>query len=108
MAIGRHPRSLRDRSSYMKLRAFVYFTLLFFAFRVEASTYTVKAGGGGSYTTISACAAVAKAGDTCTVYAGTYSETVTPANSGSAGSPITYAVNPGDCVTVNGFALGSL
>ncbi len=82
--------------------------LLLSAFRAEAATYTVKAGGGGSYATISACAAVAVAGDTCVIYAGTYNETVAPANSGSAGSPITYSTNPGDSVTVTGWNLGTL
>lgn len=81
--------------------------VILFGVRLEATTYTVKASGGGNYTTIQACASVAKAGDTCTVYAGTYSETPAPANSGTAGSPITFAVNPGDCVTVSGFSLGS-
>ena len=82
--------------------------LLLPALRVEATTYTVKAAGGGTFSTISACAAQAKAGDTCTIFAGTYNETVTPANSGSAGSPITFATNPGDAVTVTGWNLGSL
>ncbi len=82
--------------------------LLLSALQAEATTYTVRAGGGGSFNTIGACAAVAVAGDTCVVYAGTYNETVTPAASGSAGSPITFATNPGDSVTVTGFNLGSL
>lgn len=82
--------------------------LLLPALRVEATTYTVKAAGGGSFSTISQCAATAVAGDTCVIYAGTYNETVTPAHSGSAGSPITFSTNPGDAVTVTGWNLGSL
>jgi hypothetical protein len=82
--------------------------LLLPAARAEAANYTVQAGGGGNYTTIGACAAVAVAGDTCVIFAGTYNETVTPAHSGSAGSPITFTTNPGDTVTVQGFSLGTL
>ncbi|MGD0909436.1 MAG: hypothetical protein ABSA96_17790, partial [Candidatus Acidiferrales bacterium] len=82
--------------------------LLLSALRAEATTFTVKAGGGGNYTTISACAAVAVAGDNCVIFAGTYNETVTPAHSGSSGSPITFSTNPGDSVTVQGFNLGTL
>lgn len=72
----------------------------------HATTYNVKAGGGGSFSTIQACANAAVAGDTCVVFAGTYNETVS-VKSGSAGKPITFSVNPGDCVTVHGFSLGS-
>lgn len=82
--------------------------LLLPAFRVEATTYTVKAAGGGSFSTISQCASTAVAGDTCVIFAGTYNETVTPSHSGSSGSPITFSTNPGDAVTVTGWNLGSL
>ena len=74
---------------------------------VRAANYTVKAGGGGTYTTVQACATAAVAGDTCTIYAGTYSETVTPANNGSAGNVITFNTNPGDTVTVTEWSLSS-
>jgi hypothetical protein len=67
----------------------------------EAATtnYTVKAGGGGNFTTIAACSAQAVAGNTCTVFAGTYSGW-TQSASGSAGLPITFTANPGDTVTI--------
>jgi hypothetical protein len=78
------------------------------AARASATAYTVKAGGGGSFTTIQACATAAVAGDSCTVFAGTYAENPLPAASGSAGNPITFKVNPGDCVSVHGFRLASL
>ncbi len=42
------------------------------------------------------------AGDTAYIRAGTYNERVVPQNSGSAGSPITYAAYPGDMVTIDG------
>ena len=70
------------------------------------TNYTVKAGGGGNYTTIQACATAMAAGDTCTVYAGTYNENVT-VSSGSAGSYKTLTVNGSDVVTVQSFTLGS-
>ena len=56
------------------------------------TNYTVKADGGGNYTTIQACASAMSAGDTCTVYAGTYSESPNiPA--GTAGNYKTITVN---------------
>jgi hypothetical protein len=48
-----------------------------FAVSARAANYTVKPGGGGNYATIRACASALSAGDTCTVYAGTYNEDVT-------------------------------
>jgi len=70
------------------------------------SNYTVKAAGGGNYTTIQSCVNAMAAGDTCTVYAGTYNESVTvPA--GTAGNYKTVTVNGSDVVTVNGFTLNS-
>ena len=53
------------------------------------------------FCTIAAAAKMAHAGDTVLVKAGTYPGTsVNPANSGSAGSPITFSANPG--VTISG------
>ena len=54
------------------------------------------------FATISACAKVAQAGDTCRVQAGTYRETVSPVNSGMAGQPIRFEVAQGECATVSG------
>lgn len=42
------------------------------------------------------------AGETVYIRAGTYSERVTPQNSGSSGSPITYAAYAGETVTLDG------
>ena len=64
-----------------------------------ATNYAVKSGGGGNFTTTQACANVAVAGDTCTVYAGSYAGW-TQTVSGSAGSRITFTVNPGDTVNI--------
>jgi parallel beta-helix repeat protein len=53
------------------------------------------------FCTIAAAAKVAHAGDTVQIFPGTYAGTaVNPANSGSAGSPITFAAQPG--VTISG------
>jgi hypothetical protein len=96
----------------MKRKQSLLFTVILYClagtFRAEATAYTVKAGGGGSYTTIQSCANVAVAGDTCLVFGGTYSEYVTPAHSGSVGSFITFQANSGDPVSVKGFNLSSL
>lgn len=81
----------------MKLLTIV---LVFFCLRVEATTYAVKAGGGGGFTTVQSCANTAVAGDTCVVYAGTYAGW-TQATSGFAGSPITFTSHPGDIVSIN-------
>jgi parallel beta-helix repeat protein len=87
-----------------------------------ADTSTLYVGGAGCsnsgpgtqaqpYCTISEAASVAIAGQTVLVSAGTYHEDVTPANSGTSGSPITFQAAPGAAVTVtggwNGFTLSS-
>ncbi|HZQ21083.1 MAG TPA: hypothetical protein VFA90_20595 [Terriglobales bacterium] len=72
----------------------------------SGANYTVNAAGGGNYTTIQACASAISAGDTCTVYAGTYNEHPSiPA--GAAGSYKTITVNGSDTVTVQGFTISS-
>jgi hypothetical protein len=89
------------------LPLWILLSIVLLGFRAEASSYTVKAGGGGNYTSISACAAAAVAGDTCTVYAGSYGGW-TQSTSGSAGNPITFKANPGDTVTItSGIAVSS-
>ena len=84
-----------------KQRLFLMSTILVLSgTRGEAATYTVNASGGGNYSSISACATVAKPGDTCIVYAGTYGGWTQP-TSGVAGNPITFQANPGDSVLIN-------
>jgi len=80
--------------------------VLLLAPSARASNFTVKAAGGGDYTTIQACATAMAAGDTCTVYAGTYSENVT-VTAGSTGNYKTLTVNGSDVVTVKSFTLNS-
>ncbi|GAB4127744.1 MAG: carbohydrate-binding protein [Roseiflexaceae bacterium] len=75
-----------------------------------ASNYYVAVDGSDTnpgsfeapFATIQQCAAVAQAGDTCLIRAGTYRELVTPANSGSAGSPITFRPYQNEVVTISG------
>jgi hypothetical protein len=80
--------------------------VLVLAVSAGATNYTVKSGGGGNYSTIQACATAMSAGDTCTVYAGTYNENIT-VSAGSAGNYKTLTVNPGDTVYVLNFTLNS-
>ncbi|MET7280076.1 right-handed parallel beta-helix repeat-containing protein [Kribbella sp. NPDC005582] len=54
------------------------------------------------YRTISKCAAIALAGDTCEIAAGTYRETVTPPRSGTATAPITFRAAPGAHPVIDG------
>ena len=54
------------------------------------------------FQTIQQAASVAQAGDTVYICAGTYHETVTPANSGTAGASITYEPYNGGSVVVDG------
>ena len=72
--------------------------------------YACNDGGPGSmaqpFCTIGQAAGIAVAGDTVQVLAGSYAETVNGANSGSAGSPITYSAASGVTVTGNGSANG--
>jgi hypothetical protein len=81
--------------------------ILVLAVSASAANYTVKAGGGGNYGTIQACASAMSPGDTCTVYAGTYNESVT-VSAGTAGNYNTVTVNGSDVVSVTGsFTLNS-
>ena len=99
------------RSAMINMRKFLvaFIALFLLCVTAQATTYTVKAGGGGNFTTIQACAnAAVNPGDTCAVYAGTYNEAVTLSHSGTGSSGvctacITFQVNPGDTVQVYGF-----
>src|SRR5271157_838665 len=93
----------------MKRKSWLLFPVILFCLSgpVRATTYTVKAGGGGNFTTIQACANAAVAGDTCIVFAGTYPEYVSVPTSGTAGNPITFEVNSGDSASMQGFSISS-
>ena len=90
----------------MKTMIKTFWFILVLAVSAGATNYTVKAGGGGNYTTIQACATAMSAGDTCTVYTGTYPENVS-VSSGTAGNYKTMTVNGSDVVTVISFSIGS-
>jgi hypothetical protein len=85
--------------------------LLLFVLPAFATNYTVKAGGGGSFTSITNCMTQMSTNgpsvsDTCTVFAGTYNETPTvPA--GNSGIYKIVNVNSTDVVSVLGFTLNS-
>ncbi len=55
--------------------------------------------------TIQKAANTLVAGDTVYIRAGTYAEQVVPQNSGSPGSPITYAAYPGETATIDGSSI---
>src|SRR6267378_1838375 len=80
--------------------------VLLLAVSASGANLTVKSGGGGNYTTIQACATAMAAGDTCTVFAGTYNEVVTIV-AGTVGNYKTLTVNSGDAVNVYGFVINS-
>ena len=75
---------------------------------LAATEYFVAPSGSDSasgslaapFRTIQHCADVAQPGDTCTIRAGTYRETVTVVRSGTAGAPITFRAYPGEAVTL--------
>ena len=76
-----------------------------------AHTYYVSPAGSDAnnglsevlpFRTIGACSALMGPGDTCVIEEGTYHETLRPAQSGSAGRPITYRSAPGASVTLAG------
>src|ERR1700721_1107632 len=84
----------------------IFLSAISAAAATTGTNYTVKAGGGGNYTTIQSCASAMSAGDTCTVYAGTYNESVT-VTAGTSGNYKTITVNGSDVVSVRGFTLNS-
>jgi len=74
-------------------------------YHVAQNVYNADDNNEGSmeypFKTIAAASAVAKAGDTVIIHEGTYRETLTPLNSGSASAPIVYRAASGEDVTVS-------
>ncbi|MCL5282125.1 MAG: InlB B-repeat-containing protein [Planctomycetes bacterium] len=80
--------------------------------QAQATTYYVNKTAGTdaaagtsvstAWATIGKANAALRAGDTVYIRAGTYTEAVAPANSGTASNPITYKNYPGEVVTVDG------
>jgi hypothetical protein len=89
---------------------FVSALMLASASSAQAATYYVSTTGSDSNTgtltlpfrTIQKAANLMRAGDTCLIRAGTYRETVTPANSGVSGSPITFDAYPNERAIITG------
>jgi len=106
--IQRIPVPARSQSLRIALKFLLLLALLSFllATAASATTYTVKAGGGGDFTTIQACATAMANGDTCTVFVGTYNEHVT-VTAGGVASYKTLTVNPDDPVNVLDFTINS-
>ncbi|MFF6988951.1 carbohydrate-binding protein [Streptomyces sp. NPDC010273] len=72
-------------------------------FHVSPSGSDRHAGSARSpFRTIHRCSAAMSPGDRCVIGSGTYHETITPARSGTATAPITYAAAPGARVVVDG------
>jgi len=95
-----------NRAFCMKTILKTILCILVLAGSVDAAKYTVKSGGGGNYTTIQACATAMAAGDSCTVFAGTYNEHVS-LSAGGVGAYKTLQVNGTDLVYVYDFSINS-
>ncbi|MBI2302037.1 MAG: right-handed parallel beta-helix repeat-containing protein [Armatimonadetes bacterium] len=75
-----------------------------------AADYTVAPAGADTnpgtadqpFRTVQNAADLLQPGDTCTLFAGTYRETVRPKNSGVTDKPITFRAAPGQTVTLSG------
>ncbi len=89
---------------------FLFLTCLLLSWSVlQGATYHVSPSGndsasgtsGDPFKTISQAAAIALAGDVVIIHQGLYTETVRPANSGSAGNPIVFRSAPGDRVVIS-------
>lgn len=115
MSIKRRERTVRVRALGMAVVAIATGVAAVFsagapAFATGTSFYVSPSGNdanagtspGLAFKTIQKCATVAVAGDTCNISAGTYRETVTPANSGTSSSPITFQKYGSGDVTVSG------
>jgi len=90
------------------VRKLILALALLFASPLLATTYTVKQHGNANYTTIAACLAgmSASGGDTCTVFAGTYNETVS-IKAGTVGNYNILTANGTDVVSILGVVMGS-
>ena len=83
--------------------------LALFVFRAEAGTYYVSTSGSDTncgsfespFCTLQYAASQLLPGDTCYLRGGTYRETLTPASSGTAVAPITFAAYSNESVTIS-------
>ena len=95
----------------MKKKFIFFAAIVALAQTLHATTYYVSKSGSdtnagtstnATFLTISKAAATMSAGDTCYIFSGTYRENVTPAHSGTSGSPITFAAYTGAIPIVSG------
>ena len=105
---------MNSNSAGATLSALAAFAGILISTAASAATYYVATDGSDSrsaasaqnittpWKTIQKAAGIMVAGDTCLIRTGTYRETVTPTNSGTAGNPITFQAYPGDRVTISG------
>lgn len=92
-----------------KLHKLISFFLFIISLNINATDIYVSKDGNDSnlgtidapYLTISKAASVAIAGDTVYIREGTYEETLTPSNSGTAGNPIIFQSYPGEKVIIS-------
>lgn len=70
----------------------------------DAASRSCGAGASAAYRTLAGACAVAAAGDTVLLREGSYAEPLVPKNSGSEGSPLTFAAYPGETATLTGDA----
>jgi hypothetical protein len=78
--------------------------VLLFSLSLNAATYIVKKDGTGDFTTVQACAQVAKPGDRCEVYAGNYPEVITT-QSGGTGDSARIVFKAVGLATIQGFSI---
>lgn len=98
------------RQPWMQRGSILLCLLLATAMDVGAKDYFVAPGGGDTkpgtkaspFRTIQKAATVMQAGDRCLIRAGTYRETVVPANSGKDKAPITFEAFEGERVVISG------
>jgi len=72
------------------------------------ATRSCSGGADRAYRTLAGAASAAVAGDTVYLRGGTYSEQLSPARSGSASLPITFAAYPGESPTLSGVSSPAL
>ncbi len=92
----------------MKPQAIFVLLLAFCNIHAQTNYHVSKIGddnnSGASndpFLTISKAASIVQAGDVVTIHEGTYEETLTPANSGTAGNPILFQGSPGEQVIIS-------
>ena len=102
--------TLRTLTRTWKGLALGFVFLCLTAHGLPANTYYVATSGSDAnpgtfsmpFQHIQTAASVMVAGDTCYIRAGTYQETIVPANSGNALAPITFEPYGTEAVTVSG------